>query len=110
MRHRFERRSAYLRPVITMDVERPIAALASDKMNAGAACKASPALFAAVTEASHRFGAGSRRDRHPSFSSPTTQALRARTGPIGRDGQRRALAGSVATATVFPVMSKNSTK
>ena len=40
-----------------------------------------------------------------------TQALRARTaGRSAGAGKRRALAGSVATVTVFPVMSKNSTE
>ena len=40
-----------------------------------------------------------------------SQALRARTaGRSAGVGSRRALAGSVATVTVFPVMSKNSTE
>ena len=41
----------------------------------------------------------------------TVQALRARTaGRSAGVGRRRALAGSVTTATVLPVMSKNSTE
>jgi hypothetical protein len=41
----------------------------------------------------------------------TAQALRARTaGRSAGVDRRRAFAGSVATATVFPVMSKNSTE
>ncbi len=45
------------------------------------------------------------------LSSPTAQALRARTaGRSAGVGRRRALAGSVTTATVLPVMSKNSTE
>jgi hypothetical protein len=41
----------------------------------------------------------------------TDQALRARTaGRSAGVGTRRALAGSATTATVFPVMSKNSTE
>ena len=43
--------------------------------------------------------------------SGTIQALRARTaGRSAGVGRRRALAGNVTTATVLPVMSKNSTE
>jgi hypothetical protein len=52
-----------------------------------------------------------RHHGHPSFSSRTAQALRARTaGRSAGVGRRRALAGSVTTAIVFPVMSKNSSE
>jgi hypothetical protein len=45
------------------------------------------------------------------LGAPTTQALSARTaGRSAGVGRRRALAGSVTTATVLPVMSKNSTE
>ena len=49
-------------------------------------------------------------DEHLKAFWVAVHALRART--VGRSagvGTRRALAGSVATVTVFPVMSKNST-
>ena len=47
----------------------------------------------------------------PFSSQPDPQALRARTaGRSAGVGRRRALAGSVTTATVLTVMSKNSTE
>lgn len=47
----------------------------------------------------------------PAANSPVPQALSARTaGRSAGVGRRRALAGSVTTATVFPIMSKNSTE
>ena len=61
----------------------------------------------------HDCGARGRMPSHERafLSQPDPQALRARTaGRSAGVGRRRALAGSVTTATVLPVMSKNSTE
>jgi hypothetical protein len=62
-------------------------------------------------EPARRVAARPRFSAAGSSSRPLAQALRARTpvDPVG-GGRRRALAGSVTTATVLPVLSKNSTE
>ena len=77
-----------------MEAEGPTLSWLQARLSGREASQASQALFAAVKEASQ-------------LSIWTTQAVRARTaGRSAGVGRRRALAGSVTTATVLPVMSK----
>ena len=95
----------------TLETEGPTLQWLQARLNAREPSQTSQALFAAVKETSHLFRASPRLDGHPPLSNSTTQALRARTaGRSAGVGNRRALTGSVTTATVLPVMSKNSTE
>ena len=95
--------------VSTMEADGPTLSWLQASLNAREASQASRACLRHSAKPRVSSAVTRPRNGRSSSSNRTAQAVRARTaGRSAGVGRRRALAGSVTTPTVLPVMSKNS--